>query len=83
MGWKSTLGPKFDSLKSTLVLAVTKSDHNKRMLVCWGKYKAEMMSRGAEKNSAWTRAGPENVYCRRMSSGEPPRVAMDLYSHLH
>ena len=41
------------------------------------------MSRGAEKNSAWTRAGPENVYFRRMSSGEPPRVAIDLYSHLH
>ena len=58
MGWSATLGPKFDSLKSTLVLAVTKSDHNKR-------------------------AGPENVYFRRMSSGEPPRVAIDLYSHLH
>ena len=42
-----------------------------------------MMIRGAEKNSSGTRAGPENVYCKRMSSGEPPRAAIDLYSHLH
>ena len=41
------------------------------------------MSMGAEKNSAGTRSGPENVYFRRINSGKPPLVAIDLYSHLH
>ena len=45
--------------------------------------KEEIMSMRAEIGSAGTRSSPENVYFRRMSSGEPPRVAIDLYSHLH
>ena len=69
MGRRPTIDPKLDSLKSYLGLSSYKTDHDKRM--------------GAEKNSAGTRSGPKNVYFRRMSSGEPPLVAMDLYSHLH
>ena len=45
--------------------------------------KEEIMNMRAEINSAGTKSGPENVYFRRMSSGEPPLVALDLYSHLH
>ena len=84
MGWRSTLDPKFDSKNQNLVLAVTKTDHDKKECLFAGENrKAEIMSMGAEKNSAGTRSGPENVYFRRINSGKPPLVAIDLYSHLH